>query len=64
MPGRITKLVLKEPKEGFPEIFRIREKASELFVLEIFKNKIEESSIKGCFFEEVEVAYGNTDFLA
>lgn len=55
IPGRIRKLVLREPAEGFPEIFRTKEKASEIFVLESFKNKIEEASIKGCLFDEVEV---------
>lgn len=64
IPGRIRKLVLREPAEGFPEIFRTKEKASEIFVLESFKHKIEEASIKGCLFEEAEVTPFSKDHPA
>lgn len=64
IPSRIKKLVLKEPKGGFPEIFRTREKASQIFVRESFKNIIEEAGIKGCLFEEVDVSSKKTDYPA
>ena len=43
----IKKLVLKEPSDGFPAIFRIEEKPNKLFVNEATKQKFEENNIKG-----------------
>ncbi|MEM9526126.1 MAG: hypothetical protein AAGA31_05925 [Bacteroidota bacterium] len=55
MPGRIKRLFLKAPKEGFPPIFRTQEQISSLFVTRVVKDLIEKNKIKGCYFEEVEV---------
>jgi len=52
--GTIKKLVLKEPKDGFPLIFRISQFRGYLFVSEQTKNNLEKNNIKGCVFEEVE----------
>lgn len=54
-PGRIKKLVLKEPPEGFPPIFRVDVISSSLFISQIAKEALESAGIKGCVFEEVEV---------
>lgn len=51
--GVIDKLVLKEPSEGFPAIFRIAEKPSMLFINEPTKDEFELSKIKGCTFKEI-----------
>ncbi|MBI9064673.1 MAG: hypothetical protein JEZ14_21995 [Marinilabiliaceae bacterium] len=53
--GHIDKLVLKKPQNGFPPIFRIQEKASEIFISKEAKEALELANIKGCVFEEVEV---------
>lgn len=53
MIRNITKLVLREPKNGFPSLFRIKENSSLLFVNSETKNMIEEMGIKGCLFEPV-----------
>jgi|GEM_PF-1137364 len=55
MPGVIKKLVLKEPKDGFSSIFKIKEKSSKLFISAQAKEALEANDIKGCVFEEVEV---------
>ncbi len=55
-PGRIKKLVLKEPISGFPSVFRVDVISSSLFVSEKAKNALETAGIKGCVFEEVEVS--------
>lgn len=52
----IKKMVLKEPKNGFPIIFRTKESASTVFVSEELKNELENVNVKGCVFEEVEVS--------
>lgn len=52
--GIINKLVLREPKNGFPAIFRIEEKPSMLFINEATKNKFEHNKIKGCSFKEID----------
>ncbi|MEN9655652.1 MAG: hypothetical protein RL311_560 [Bacteroidota bacterium] len=54
--GIINKLVLREPKNGFPAIFRIEEKPSILFINEATKNKFEHNRIKGCSFKEIDTA--------
>lgn len=54
--GHINKLVLKNPKNGFPPIFRIEEKASEIFVSQKTKEALEAADIKGCVFEPVETS--------
>ena len=55
-PGRIKKLVLKEPLSGFPPIFRVNVISSAIFVSEETKVVLEREKIKGCVFEEVEVS--------
>lgn len=52
--GILRTPVLREPKNGFPKIFRIKESVSLLFVSEITKSIVESAEIKGCIFEEVE----------
>ena len=52
LPSRINKLVLKEPFDGFPNLFRTKEKVSEIFITEFLKNKIEGSNVKRCVFED------------
>lgn len=54
--GIINKLVLREPKDGFPAIFRIEEKPSMLFISEETKNKFEHNKIKGYSLKEIETA--------
>ncbi len=54
--GHINKLVLKKAQNGFPPIFRIEEKASEIFVSEVAKEALEAADIKGCIFEPVETS--------
>lgn len=54
--GIINKLVLREPKNGFPAIFRIEEKPSILFINEATKNKFEHNKIIGCSFKEIDTA--------
>lgn len=54
--GLIKHLVLKEPITGFPAIFRIKEKASALFVSAEAKEALEKAGIKGCIFEPVETS--------
>jgi hypothetical protein len=53
--GIINKLVLKEPVQGFPSIFRIAEKSSMLFVSDSTKKILESNGIKGCIFNEILV---------
>jgi hypothetical protein len=52
--GVLKKPVLNIPTNGFPNIFRIKESVSLLFVSEKIKQLIESNNIKGCVFEEVE----------
>ena len=54
--GHINKLILKKPQGGFPPIFRIEEKASEIFVSQKVKEALEAANIKGCVFEPVETS--------
>ncbi|BDC98837.1 imm11 family protein [Persicobacter psychrovividus] len=54
--GNIHKLVLRKPLIGFPPIFRIKEKASEIFISQITKEALETANIKGCIFEPVETS--------
>lgn len=54
--GILNKAVLNYPESGFPDFFRLNESISMLFVSQKVKEKIEENEIKGCLFEEVEVA--------
>jgi hypothetical protein len=60
-PGRIKKLVLKEPKLGFPPMFRVNVISSTLFVSEEAKIALEQNKIKGCVFEEVEITPFNQE---
>jgi hypothetical protein len=53
--GIINKLVLKEPIEGFPAIFRIEEKPSMLFINEATKSSFVLHKIKGCIFKEIDI---------
>lgn len=55
-PGVISEIVLAEPENGFPPIFRIAETPSTLFVSQSAKEALEAAGIKGCVFEEVEVS--------
>lgn len=52
--GILKKPVLNTPDFGFPNIFRIKESISYLFVSERVKNTIELNDLKGFVFEEVE----------
>ncbi|MEW5675621.1 hypothetical protein ABGT15_04855 [Flavobacterium enshiense] len=54
--GSIQKLVLKEPINGFPPIFKIEEDVTLLFITEEAKTALETAGIKGCEFVEVEVS--------
>ena len=54
--SRIKRLVLKEPPNGFPSIFKTKEKSSIIFINNTLKQTLEENKIKGCVFEEVEVS--------
>ncbi len=54
--GVIKKIVLRQPEEGFPKMFKIKETISSLFISEGMKNLLEEGSIKGCLFEKIEVS--------
>jgi len=55
-PGRIKKLVLKEPLGGFSALFRVDVISSSLFISQSAKEALEAAGIKGCVFEEVEVS--------
>lgn len=53
LPPYITRLVLKEPVEGFPPIFRMKSEGGEevdLFVSSMAKEALEEAGIKGIEF--------------
>lgn len=52
--GILKKPVLNTTDLGFPDIFRIKESVSFLFVSERIKNIVELNDLKGCVFEEVE----------
>lgn len=54
--GRIKRVVLKRPGQGFPPIFRISETPSTLFVSQAAKEALESNGIRGCIFEAVEVS--------
>ena len=54
--GIIKKMVLKEPENGFPPLFKIKESLPNIFVSQEAKEALEEQNIKGCIFEEVEVS--------
>lgn len=54
--GYIKKLVLQEPKNGFPPLFKIEESLADIFVSQEAKETLEEQNIKGCIFEEIEVS--------
>lgn len=56
LPGSIKKLILKEPRYGFPSIFKIKENLSLILVSEEGKNALETDRINGCKFEEVETS--------
>jgi len=56
LPGIIKKMVLKEPENGFPPLFKIKESLPNIFVSQEAKEALEEQNIKGCIFEEVEVS--------
>jgi hypothetical protein len=51
LPPQISSLILKEPKGGFPPIFRLaKKKTIYLFVSHIAKEALEEAGIKGLRF--------------
>lgn len=54
--GAIEKMVLKEPEEGFPSLFRIKESRRHLFLSQEAKEALDAAGIKGCVLEEVEVS--------
>ena len=54
--GYIKKLILQEPENGFPSLFKIEESLADMFISEEAKNALEKQNIKGCIFEEVEVS--------
>ncbi len=58
--GIINKLVLREPKNNFPAIFRIEEKPSILFINETTKNKFEQEKIRGYTLREIETSTDRT----
>lgn len=58
--GILKQVVLKEPKNGFPSLFRIKESISMLFVSGEAKEALESNGIKGCLFDEVEVTPYNS----
>lgn len=51
----VSKHIMKEPKDGFPPIFREKHNIVDIFVSEEAKNVLEANNIKGCVFEPVEV---------
>jgi hypothetical protein len=56
-PPQITNLILKEPIDGFPPIFRLKSEGGEevyLFVSSVAKEALEEAGIKGLGFTEYE----------
>jgi len=55
-PTVVSKLVIKEPNNGFPAIFRLVEKPSAVFVSQKTKIALEAANIKGCVFEPVETS--------
>ncbi|GLR20212.1 hypothetical protein [Portibacter lacus] len=57
IPGfkRYSKIVVQEPKEGFPSIFKLKNNTSKTYVPEETKLTLEAAEIKGCIFEDVEV---------
>ena len=52
----IKRLVLREPAGGFPPIFKIKQKASSLFITEKTREALESNGIVGCVFSEVAVS--------
>lgn len=57
LPPYITNLILKEPIDGFPPIFRLESEGGEevyLFVSPVAKEALEEAGIKGLRFTEYE----------
>src|SRR3989339_263666 len=57
MPGVIKRLILRRPNNGFPPIFKIIEKSSDLFLSEEPKDSLLENDIKGCVFTPIDVNY-------
>jgi len=55
-PTIVSKIVIKEPNSGFPTIFRLIEKPSEVFVSQKAKDALENAGIKGCVFKLVETS--------
>lgn len=51
--GHISKMVLKQPKDGFPPIFKIEESSSNIFVSQEGKDALERENLNGCLFENV-----------
>jgi hypothetical protein len=55
-PGVILDIVLREPENGFPSIFRIPETPSTLFISQTAKEALEQAKINGCVFDEIKVS--------
>jgi hypothetical protein len=56
LPSRITRVALKQTNGSFPPIFRVDVVSSEIFISQMAKDELEQSGIKGCVFQEVEVS--------
>src|SRR5688572_4007795 len=54
--GVIENLVLKEPSDGFPPLFKIKERMDLLLVSDETKKALEKAKIKGCEFKPVDVS--------
>lgn len=56
IPSRVRKVVLKEPQNGFPPIFRVKYTPSSLFLSNAAKEALEKANVKGCVFVPVETS--------
>jgi hypothetical protein len=59
-PGIVKKMVLREPRGGFPPIFRLFEKPTTVVISEVVKEELTKHGIKGCVFETVAVTPYNS----
>lgn len=54
---RLSRPIFKEPKEGFPPIFRIEEKDSRIYISPDAKEALEKHNIQGYFLGEKEAIF-------